>query len=536
MDEESIYARALAATPQSRSEFLDEECGGDDRLRARLEAQLEDGSAGEPPDPGVEDPTLISGSMSDSLGTSATKRNDVPSIKIELRGYEVLDMIGRGGGGVVVKAIERKLERVVALKVLAPEIQQKTNALRRFFREAKALAAVNHGNVVEIYAICEEYDPPIIIMEFVDGPSLQRKIKQQSPMELRDALRIGLEIASGLSAAHEAGLIHRDIKPSNILLAGPEEHVKLTDFGLARAIDDVDLTKTGQVFGTPLYMSPEQARGQRVDFRSDIFSFGSVLYTICAGKPAFAAESGVAVAHRVIHDEPTTIDEINPQIPSWLCAIVERCLEKDPADRFESVRAISDLLSQHISHLAHPESTPEPQVIPRPARSIVQEDGVRLQQIGREMILLGGVSVAYGVVTSVLYRPTFGLFFVSLYLSTIAGLLGAFGGYNVLMKQSQKFAVIGCVALMLPVNPIQILGLWSTTRLLKDLRSDRIQTWFRPHSWWELIKLPAAFSLAAISLYILSVVVLQTMSPQSVFSRIKAIERDGRTTIIYVDR
>ena len=559
MNEASIYAKALEQMPEHRSKFLDEVCGEDSEVRARIEALLRDEGSEPETDRSCDavqrdfdDETIGNSEVGDSgcfvgdqrNGSAVDRRSvrekvtreDLTTLNLRLTGYEILEVIGRGGGGVVLKATEQRLNRLVALKVLAPEIQEQPTALRRFIREARAVAAVAHENVVNIFTVDETSKPPMLVMEYVDGPSLHSKVKRSGALDVREVLRIGIEIASGLSAAHRQGLIHRDIKPSNVLLSGPEERAKLTDFGLARAVDDVDLTKTGQVFGTPLYMSPEQASGKRVDYRSDIFSLGSVLYTMCAGRPAFSAETGVAVAHRVIHDDADPIDDVNPQIPGWLCAIVERCIEKDPSDRFESVEEIAGLLRRHLEHHDHPSSAPKPATTERRTRSVTQEADKRLRQIGREMILLGAVSVAWGLVGLLIYRPTFNSLFVSLYLSIIAGMLGAFGGYHVLKRQSQRIALVGSLALMMPVNPFQLLAIWSTFHIASDLRSDRLKPWFQPHSLWELMKLPAAFVFAAVSLYILAVVVLQTMLPESEVSRIRNIEVDGGTTIIYMDR
>src|SRR5262249_9623870 len=154
--------------------------------------------------------------------------------------------------------------------------------------------------------------------QFVDGVSLQEKIERTGSLPLKEALRIGLHVAEGLAAAHRQGLVHRDVKPANILLENSVERVKITDFGLARAGDDASLTPSGVVAGTPMVMSPEQARGEPVDFRSDLFSLGSVLYTMCAGRPPFRAPTTMAVLKRVCEETPRPIREVNPELPPWL--------------------------------------------------------------------------------------------------------------------------------------------------------------------------------------------------------------------------
>ena len=186
--------------------------------------------------------------------------------------------------------------------MLAPTLAANATARKRFLREARAAAAISHDHVVTVYAVEENEPapdsphavrggPPYLVMEFVDGQSLEQKIDRVGHLELKEILRIGRQVAAGLEAAHRQGLIHRDIKPSNILLQNSVERVKITDFGLARAADDVGITHTGEVAGTPQYMSPEQAQGNPIDARSDLFSLGCVLYAMCTGRSPFRAES-----------------------------------------------------------------------------------------------------------------------------------------------------------------------------------------------------------------------------------------------------
>src|SRR5213078_4677619 len=170
---------------------------------------------------------------------------------------------------------------------------------KRFIREARAAAAVKNEHVVGIYEVQEDAQPPYLVMECIDGISLQDKLDKQGTLGVTEILRIGLQTAEGLAAAHKQGLVHRDIKPANILLENGVERVKITDFGLARAVDDASVTQSGLIAGTPLYMAPEQARGERVDHRSDLFSLGCVLYAMCAGRPPFRAETPYGVLRRI---------------------------------------------------------------------------------------------------------------------------------------------------------------------------------------------------------------------------------------------
>src|SRR5205809_325094 len=226
--------------------------------------------------------------------------------------------------GIVLKALDPCLQRTVALKVLDPMFARNELARQRFCREARAAAAVTHENVVAVHEvdIDKEKDLPYIVMQFVSGVTVQDRLDRGERLPLREVVRIGQQTAAGLAAAHAEGLVHRDIKPGNILLEAPLGRVKLTDFGLARAAEDAKLTQTGFVAGTPLYMAPEQARGEPVDHRADLFSLGSVLYALCTGQPPFQGSTPFVVLKNVTEERPRPIREINPDIPEWLVAVI----------------------------------------------------------------------------------------------------------------------------------------------------------------------------------------------------------------------
>jgi serine/threonine-protein kinase len=300
---------------------------------------------------------------------------DQPGRLGRLGRYEVTAVVGRGGMGVVLKALDPALNRFVAVKVLAPQWAGSAAARRRFAREARAAAAVRHPNVVAIHGVDEAGGLPYLVMEYVHGVSLEQRVERDGPPELKEILRIGMQAADGLAAAHAQGLVHRDVKPANILLENGVERVKLTDFGLARAIDDASLTQSGVIAGTPLYMAPEQARGEAVDHRADLFSLGSVLYLLCTGRPAFRAPSTLAVLKRVCEDRPRPIQEITPDAPAWLVEIVEALHAKDPAFRPQSAGEVSWLLSRRLAHLQHPGATPEPPPLPRREPSAPRRGG-----------------------------------------------------------------------------------------------------------------------------------------------------------------
>ncbi len=290
---------------------------------------------------------------------------DKPGQLGRLERYEVLEEIGRGGMGVVLKAFDPTLHRVVAIKVLAPQLATSGVARKRFLREARAAAAVTHDHIVTIHDVVEAANGlPYLVMQYIAGQSLQQRIDKEGPLELPEILRIGMQTASGLAAAHGQGIVHRDIKPANILLEDGVQRVKLTDFGLARAMDDASLTQSGFVAGSPLYMAPEQARGEALDHRADLFSLGSVLYTMCTGRPPFRAANTLAVLRRVSEDSPRPIRETHPEIPDWLAALVEKLMAKEPADRYQSAGEVMEALGKHLAQLQHaswvPPSAPSP--------------------------------------------------------------------------------------------------------------------------------------------------------------------------------
>jgi serine/threonine protein kinase len=296
-----------------------------------------------------------------------------------LGGYEVVGIVGMGGMGVVLKAFDPPLNRYVAIKILSPHLGSSGAARKRFARESQAAAAVVHDNVIEIYGVSHANGLPYLVMPYVRGPSLERRLEEEGPLSVLEILRIGMQAAAGLATAHAQGLVHRDVKPANILLADGVERVKLTDFGLARAADDASLTKTGIIAGTPQYMSPEQAKGEPLDERSDLFSLGSVLYAMCTGRPPFRAETTYGILRRVTDEEPRAIREINPEIPDWLERVVAKLLSKSPIDRFRSAAEVHDLLEQCLAHLQQPLNVPLPASCrPEPRSSRWQYAGILL--------------------------------------------------------------------------------------------------------------------------------------------------------------
>ncbi len=252
--------------------------------------------------------------------------------------YKILAKIGEGGMGVVYKAEDTKLKRTVALKFLPNEFTRDKDAKDRFIQEAQAAGALDHPNICTVYEINEVNDQTFIVMAYIEGQNLKDRLKS-GLIEIEDALEIATQVAEGLQEAHENGIIHRDIKPANIALTAKGQ-AKIMDFGLAKLSWGVDLTKTATIMGTAAYMSPEQAKGEKVDHRTDIWSLGAMLYEMLAGERPFRGYHDSAAIHSILNEEPEPVSRLREGIPTDLDRIVQKALEKDPSDRYESMQAI----------------------------------------------------------------------------------------------------------------------------------------------------------------------------------------------------
>lgn len=265
--------------------------------------------------------------------------------------YEVERVIGSGGMGIVLKGFDTELHRVVAIKVLKPHLANNGAARRRFAREAQSAAAVVHEHVIPIHDVLSDGDMPYLVMKYVAGQSLQARVDERGPLDAKEVMRIARQVAAGLAAAHAQGVVHRDVKPANILMEESVDRVLISDFGLARTVDDATLTRTGVVAGTPHYMSPEQANGQPVDQRSDLFSLGSVIYFMCTGRPPFRAEHALAILNRICHDTHRPVDEVNSDVPAEIADVVDRLLAKKPTDRFRNAHEVEQHLEAILLRL-----------------------------------------------------------------------------------------------------------------------------------------------------------------------------------------
>ena len=391
---QEVFAAATEREPGSRAAFLEDACRDDPELQREVESLLSSlGSAASsflelPAIEGVPalSPTERAGSRPLGRGT-------------HLGPYEIVGSLGAGGMGEVYRARDARLGREVAVKVLSGEVAGDWNRLRRFEKEARSASALNHPNIVTIYDIGREGAISYIAMELVDGETL-RELLKHGALAIKKLLQIAPQIADGLAKAHEAGIVHRDLKPENVMVTA-EGRVKILDFGLAKLTlsesggEDTRVPKTvgttpGVIMGTVGYMSPEQTSGEPVDFRSDQFTFGSVLYEMATGTPAFKRATTVQTLAAIIDEEPEPIAVAAPRTPVPLCWIVERCLAKDPDARYASTKDLVRDLVTTREHLSDTASRPEGWAPVEPPRRRFRVAGVVLSLVS----LLAGALLA----------------------------------------------------------------------------------------------------------------------------------------------
>ncbi len=339
--------------------------------------------------------------------------------------YELTHLIARGGMAQVYRAMDRQLERPVALKVLFPELSVDRTFVERFRREAQAAANLSHPNIVPVFDWGEDDGSYFIVMEYVEGRPLSAVLRDPEPMPPRQIATIGAGVAAALAFAHRHGVVHRDVKPGNVLIT-PDGDVKVTDFGIARAVNtEESLTQTGAVMGTAAYFSPEQAEGKGVDSRSDIYSLGVVLYEMSVGRPPFTGDSPVAVASKHVRDMPVLPREANPAVPPALEAVVMKAMAKNPDDRYgsaEELRAdllrfadgrpveagdpgVTTVLAAVGATQAVPTTTGRTMAIPAGAAPPTREEDLKRKKRTRNLIiLLVLLLVALGVIAFFLFR------------------------------------------------------------------------------------------------------------------------------------
>jgi eukaryotic-like serine/threonine-protein kinase len=340
---DQLFEDAIARHPDQRQAYLDEACAGDTELRKEVESLLK---AYDLAGNFIEEPAVkfAAQSMGDESAYSSIGREVGP--------YRILSLLGAGGMGEVYLAEDARLGRKVALKLLPAEFTKDAERVSRFEREARAASALNHPNIITIYEIGKLGDTHFIATEYIDGQTLKQRFRS-GMMEVEEALDTAIQIASALAEAHGAGIVHRDIKPENIMLRR-DGYVKVLDFGLAKLMEDESSaeargtsstarTDTGRVMGTVNYMSPEQALGQVLDHRTDVFSLGVVLYEMLTGTHPFKGDSVAATFNAILNRTPAPVTNSNPALPTGLCGIISRSLEKDRELRYQTA---SDLRAE----------------------------------------------------------------------------------------------------------------------------------------------------------------------------------------------
>ncbi|HLO01337.1 MAG TPA: protein kinase, partial [Pyrinomonadaceae bacterium] len=336
-----IFDAALRRRPEERRRFVDEACGEDKTLLAEVESLLSSlGSA----DSFMETPAVAEVAHMIEGETKKLKTGKC------FGHYEIINQIGFGGMGEVYLARDKKLDRTVAIKILNEEFSQDESNLQRFVSEAKAASALNHPNILTIYEFGEAEDARFIVSEYIEGKTL-REIIRESRLRLPEILDISIQITGALSAAHKAHLVHRDIKPENIMIR-PDGYVKVLDFGLAKLIEQKNksilsleeptvrknLTAKGVIVGTVNYMSPEQAKGEWVDGRTDIFSLGGLIYEMLAGKPPFEGGNAIETIGSILNKEPAPLSRQTPEVPHEVERIINKTLRKDREERYQTAK------------------------------------------------------------------------------------------------------------------------------------------------------------------------------------------------------
>ncbi|MGH9760369.1 MAG: serine/threonine-protein kinase, partial [Blastocatellia bacterium] len=381
-----LLDEALELAPEQRAAFLDRACAGDDSLRKEVESLLahDERISGFIAAPALAEATALSINSQIEGGSPPKKK---------IGSYKVLRSIGSGGMGDVYLAVDQRLGRKVALKLLRTDLTCNQDRLRRFQQEARAASALNHPNILTIYEIGESGATHFIATELVEGETIRSRMNR-SRMSLPEALDVACQVTDALAAAHKAGIIHRDIKPENIMIRD-DGYVKLLDFGLAKLSerpDSVDLdaqtvplvnTDTGVVIGTPSYMSPEQVRGIHVDARTDIFSLGVTLYEMAAGRPPFEAETVGDLVVAVLQKEPAPLA---PNAPSELQRILTKALRKNREERYQTVAELANDL-RHLKREIDPRLS---NLSPAFTRGITAPTDARLESAERATLVGDG--------------------------------------------------------------------------------------------------------------------------------------------------
>jgi len=355
----AVFDGAVALPEAERDVYVAITCGDDAHLREEVRSLL---AAHAEADGFLSDRPIHSGEGSPAVALRTAAEDTASFIGREFGAYTIVDLLGSGGMGDVYRARDRQLDRDVAIKILPPLFTMDADRLVRFEREAKTLASLNHPHIGAIYGLERVDGVPALVLELIDGPTLAERLSQ-GPLTVNSAVAIAMQITDALEVAHRQGIIHRDLKPANVKVT-TSGSVKLLDFGLAKGIDQHDTGSAagtvpaapttsgpGAIMGTAAYMSPEQARGEAVDGRADLFSLGAVLYEMVTGRPAFSGDTASAVLRAILNDTPPSPRALNPQVPAGLANVVMRLLAKDRGARHQQASAVRIELQRLASEL-----------------------------------------------------------------------------------------------------------------------------------------------------------------------------------------
>src|SRR5262245_37100036 len=383
---ESLCQAALELEESQREAFLKEACAGDEELRQEVVSLLRFEARG---DRFIAEPAL-------EVAAKMVVQEPQSLIGQQLGSYQILSLLGAGGMGVVYKGRDTRLNRSVAIKVLPRDKMSDPERKRRFVQEAKAASALNHPNIITIHDIGGESGVDFIVMEYVAGKTLDQRIPRKG-MRLNEALTLAVQMADALAKAHSAGIIHRDLKPTNVMVTD-QGFVKVLDFGLAKLTEvsesGEDGTRTlqsqteeGMIIGTLSYMSPEQAEGKRLDARSDIFSFGSVLYEMFTGRRAFQGETKASTIAAILKEEPKPAGQITEALPKELERVITRCLRKDRERRTQHLDDVKLALLELKEESDSGTLLAAPPAKPTASRSLVWGSGLLV------LLIIAGLAV-----------------------------------------------------------------------------------------------------------------------------------------------
>jgi eukaryotic-like serine/threonine-protein kinase len=317
--------------------------------------------------------------------------------------YRLGRRLATGGMGAVFEGIDERLNRTVAVKLLKDEFVNDPRFVERFRREARAVASLSHPHIASVYDYGEDTGKHFIVMELVSGSDLAQILRTEGALPVERAVRIGVQLCRALASAHAAGVIHRDIKPANIIV-GDDDRVRVTDFGIARAIGDATLTATGSILGTAHYVSPEQARGDDLTFASDLYSAGIVMYEMLTGEVPFPGESAIAIAMRHMHEDVPTPSRLNPAVSASLDRVVTRATARDPSARWSSAQEMEQALENSVSAPTRRASLAQPPPPDRSGEGVwpIPGDHLNPHRVGRVLLLVfAGLALLAGAVIAI---------------------------------------------------------------------------------------------------------------------------------------